>query len=167
MKHLYAFVFAAALVALCVATGSAQQQDQKKPDPNATFTKMEVIFHTTDNDKDHDTRVEFYVIEYDGAPVRAYLDMGGNNSPHVPNQGFPDNTTSPTYSVPTFGPGFQLKDMGRMQIGIKQTPKGSDEWHYWIEAHLHFSDGTTVDYKSGVVKINGAHQTLFKLPAQP
>jgi hypothetical protein len=66
------------------------------PPESPKFTKMEVVFHTTTDDKDPDTRVEIFIMPQDGQPPFAYLDIGGGNPPHVPNAGFPDNSVSQT-----------------------------------------------------------------------
>ncbi len=95
--------------------------------------------------------MELFVIQYDGAPALAYLDIGGGNQPHVPNTGFPNNSTSQPYVVPPFGPGFQLKDLHGLKLNIKMTPDGDDNWEYWAEATFHFDDGTTAYFRTPVV----------------
>jgi len=137
-----AFVFGAGV--LCVPTRANAQI----PKADAKFTEMNVTFHTTTDDKDHDTRVEVFIVQVNGSPALAYLDIGGGNKPHVPNSGFPNNSTSMAYLVPTFGPGFRFQDLKnlKLQLLVKMTPSGgggNDNWKFWADAKLHFADGTT------------------------
>jgi hypothetical protein len=61
---------------------------------NPKFTQMEIVFRTVNDDKDSDTRLEIFIVPKIGQPAVAYLDIGGGNQPHVPNEHFPDNSTS-------------------------------------------------------------------------
>lgn len=129
--------------------------------PNPKFTNMTITFHTTNEDKDHDTRVEIFIVKANGQPALAYLDIGGGNQPHVPNVGFPNNSTSQAYVVPTFGPGFTLQDRPNLAILIKITPNGHDTWRFGYDAVLHFADGSTssISTAPGSITLHQAPQS--------
>jgi hypothetical protein len=139
-------LLAIAAFLLCQQAISQPRPSPPSPTPpqsaNPKFTKMDIVFHTTNEDKDHDTRLEIFIVRAIGKPALAYLDIGGGNQPHVPNEGFPDNSTSHPFVVPMCPPGFTLNDLPNEEILLKITANGHDTWRFGYDAVLHFDDGT-------------------------
>jgi len=144
---------------------------------NPTFTKMRIVFHTTDEDKARDTRLEIAIIPVfaQRKSAVAYLDIGGTNLPNVPNKGFPADSTSDTYVVPASEP-IALKDLlANYEIFLKITPNGHEMWSFGYDAVLRFRDGTTAkismapgsimlsniqeNFRYSVTKLSEAHVT--------
>jgi hypothetical protein len=115
---------------------------QAPPTPGAQFTTAEVIFYTTNEDKDPDTEVELFVYRNNGEQAKAYLDIGGGINPHVPNSGFPDNKPSPIYHLPPAAGGFTYGELPQMHFKVHPHPHNNDVWKFRLEVMMHFSDGT-------------------------
>ncbi|MGA8540409.1 MAG: hypothetical protein WB566_12975 [Terriglobales bacterium] len=127
------------------------------PDPVAKFTTAEVIFYTTGEDKDGDTEVELFVYGTAGDPPKAYLDIGGGKNPHVPNAGFPKNSTSGVYHLPPVNNGFSYGDLAKMHFKVHPAPRGKDVWNFRIEVMMHFSDGTRAWMKRAEASVGTVH----------
>jgi hypothetical protein len=113
------------------------------PTADPRFTKMNILFRTTDQNKDPNSELEIFILRPHDEAAVAYLDIGGNSQPHVPNMEFQANLPTPTFEVPTFGDGFTLKDLRTDVVFLKMTPVGTDRWTFGFDAVLHFDDQTT------------------------
>ena len=102
------------------------------PPAPPTFKNMVITFNTSGDDKDPDTRLEIFIIKYDGDPGQAYLDIQGS--------GFGDPSTR-QFTVPA-RTAFPLSELAQEEISLKIAPNGHDTWKFGFSAVLNFSDGT-------------------------
>jgi hypothetical protein len=124
--------------------------------PSAKFTGMDMSITTLDRSKDADTPLEIFIVQQDGAPALAYLDIQG--------QGFSSDTTVGEH-VPPAGPGFTFVDFKQEQILMKIAPNGNNTWTFRFDATLHFEDGIAVLFSAEncVLDESGRRQRLFPL----
>jgi hypothetical protein len=144
---------------MLVLIGFIPSRAEQQPKPSAHFTRMEVAFHTDGEDKDSDTRLEVFIVEFDGAQPVAYLDVGSNT-------GFANDSTSPLYTVPSFGAGFTFGQLKREKLSFKINPNHHDTWRFGFDAKLYFDDGTTVLFHqdpSAQVLSQDVRQDFFNL----
>ena len=116
----------------------------KPPPPRApVLTSAAVHFHTTDDDKDHDTNV-WVGIKCAGSTVASVSGTFGH---------FPDNSDSGWKSLNVTEAIKKADLFGQCQAVLVEAPKGHDEWHFNWSIQAGFSDGTSKqwDFSGGNV----------------
>jgi hypothetical protein len=107
--------------------------------PPPVLSGAKVYFHTTDNDKDHDTHVSVYVI------------CGGNT---IASTGgtwgkFNDNSDAGPFGLTVTEALRKDQIIGSCSARLVEAPKGHDEWHFNWALILTFSNGTEKRYDWG------------------
>ncbi len=118
-----------------------------KPAAPVVVSKVEVKFHTNDDDKDRDTKLTTDFMCHDSVfassnikpPVRIY---GGFNSY---SDSFSDNQDTPWIEVGV-GTTVAKAEIHGCKTKIRIDPKGHDTWkfNYWVR--LWYSDGSHDEY---------------------
>jgi len=99
-----------------------------------TLENAWVVFHTTDDDKDGDTRIDLTV--YDERN-RECAKLGGEFD-H-----FDDHSINGPYELEIKN-ASEKEQMTRGRWWLHIDPEGDDEWHFGLELLLLFSDGSTL-----------------------
>lgn len=109
-----------------------------QPPPHLTGAR--VFFHTTDDNKDHDTNVVVNVVCDSGSVASVSNTFGGEFNDHTDHGPFGMNVLAPQ-------PVNRINGVCRAEL-IEQ-PNGNDEWHFnwWVE--LTFSNGQTIRSATG------------------
>jgi hypothetical protein len=99
-----------------------------------------VFFHTTDDNKDHDTNVVVNVICDSGNVASVSSRFGGE---------FRDNTDNGPFDMTVLAPQPINRVSGVCRAELNEQPNGNDEWHFvwWVE--LRFSSGQTIRSATG------------------
>jgi hypothetical protein len=99
-----------------------------------------IFFHTTDDNKDHDTNVVVNVVCDSGTVASASSMFGGEFRDHTDNGPFGMNVLAPQ-------PMNRINGICRAEL--VEQPNGNDEWHFnwWVE--LTFSSGQTIRSATG------------------
>ena len=111
-----------------------------------SFERLEIQFQTGNEDKDADTKLLLFVSRengWEGSLARLAIgDIGTDFQPLVPNQGFPNQSLSPVYTLqPRLG-GFTQSDLPGLDLVVQYWPNGSDTWDFKWYTTLYFSDGS-------------------------
>lgn len=100
---------------------------------NPILVNARVVFHTNDNDKDHDTHVSVIVRDSNGVIAARVSNDFGHFDDHSDNGPFALIVTNPS-----------TKDsLERGTVTIRIDPNGHDEWHFNFTVTVYFSDGTS------------------------
>jgi hypothetical protein len=116
------------------------------------LVKASVRFHTTDNDKDHDSHVTVYVKEKDGTiAARADSDYGQ----------FPDNSDNGPFALQVLDPATR-DDFAGGQAVVRIDPKGNDTWQFTMYVELDFANGRIKNFQSENLSLSedGRQQTF-------
>lgn len=107
------------------------------PTPKVVLTYARVQFRTTDDNKDHDTKVHVYLVCSGVTYAETHIER---------DEEFKDNTTSSWFPF-TIGQTL-VKDtvIPTCTARLVEQPKGSDEWHFTWRMELGFSDDTTMEF---------------------
>lgn len=94
-----------------------------------------VFFHTTDDNKDHDTNVVVNVVCDSGNVASVSSRFGGE---------FRDHTDNGPFEMTVLGAQPINRVSGLCRAELIEQPNGKDEWHFnwWVE--LRFSSGQTI-----------------------
>lgn len=114
---------------------SSKRITVKPPPPVLTGARVE--FHTTDDNKDHDTTASVFV------------KCGGNLIASVAGQWgeFGDNTSSGWKELSIIERPRKAAIIGVCTAQAREDPHGDDEWHFNWTLELRFSDGSTKQYR--------------------
>lgn len=104
--------------------------------PPPVLTAARVHFHTTDDNKDHDTHVTVNV-SFGASTVASVGNTWGE---------FKDNTDSGWKDLTIHEKPRKDALIGGGRVQLIEAPKGHDEWHFNWTLVLTFSDGTTKQY---------------------
>jgi hypothetical protein len=114
--------------------GPAHAKTMRTAAEEPTLTAVEVLFHTNDDNKDHDTSLFTSVRDNRGVEI-ATLDE------HFGDDTFDDNEDDGPYGMRLTNPAtWSSTNRGRLVIRIE--PNGHDTWKFNVEATLFFSDGS-------------------------
>lgn len=111
-------------------TSSAKRVSVRPPPP--TFSGAQVWFHTTNNDKDRDTRVTV-AIKCAGNTIASWSGVEGR---------WPDNSDRGPYALQVVEQPRKSAVLGVCQVVLVESPNGHDEWHFHWALELSFSDGS-------------------------
>ncbi len=122
----------AAALAVITAIGMAVPSDAA-PEQEPVLTKVSILFHTNDDNKDHDTEVY----------TRAYDNAGHQVAVLIPNFGgdtWDDHEDEGPYDLRIdYAAGWFAMKSGEMIIWIE--PDGNDTWKFNATATFFFSNG--------------------------
>jgi len=107
--------------------------------PPPVLVGARVHFHTTDDNKDHDTNVTV-AINYGGHTIAAVSGTWGE---------FPDNSDSGWKEMIVIERPRKDAVIGASSVRLVEAPVGHDEWHFNWSLELTFSDGSTKRYDFG------------------
>jgi hypothetical protein len=108
--------------------------------PKPVLSSVRVQWHTTDDNKDHDTT------------VTVNLNCGGGTIASVSGQWgeFGDNSDSGWKNFNIIEARKKEQILGACQVQLIEAPVGHDEWHANMTVVVTFSDGSTKQYGWGV-----------------
>lgn len=108
--------------------------------PPPVLTGARVFFHTTDDNKDHDTNVVVNVICDAGTVASVSSNFGGE---------FRDHRDNGPFGMTFLAPQPVNRVHGVCRAELTEQPNGHDEWHFnwWVE--LIFSNGQTIRSATG------------------
>lgn len=108
--------------------------------PPPVLTSARVFFHTTNDNKDHDTNVVVNVNCDSGTVASVSSNFGGE---------FRDNTDNGPFGMTVVAPQPINRVNGVCRAELTEQPNGHDEWHFnwWVE--LTFSNGQTIRSATG------------------
>ena len=117
---------------------------------DAALTSASITFHTNDEDKDPDTRVEVSVELVHNIVVASMSDALGH---------FDDKSDNGPYDLLLAAPATR-GELKTGHVSIKIVPNGHDTWHFNFLLDLLFSDDTHL-----IARANGLEltETLQKL----
>jgi hypothetical protein len=119
------------------------------------FTNMTIDFHTLNDDRDDDTRVEVWINKV-GEHAAAYVDL--------PREHFDDGSHH-IFDVPPKGDSFHRSDIPGSWIQIRIRPNGNDTWKFEFVATLRFDDGSTFEKKVSATALSqDVRQGNYPLP---
>ncbi|HEY9402000.1 MAG TPA: hypothetical protein VIQ24_04865 [Pyrinomonadaceae bacterium] len=121
--------------------------------PQPHLTGARVAFHTTDDNKDHDTNVVINVICDSGTVASVSSNFGGE---------FKDHRHYGPFGMTVLAPQPVNRVNGVCRAELTEQPNGHDEWHFnwWVE--LTFSSGVTIRSatRAGNVDHDRPHATV-------
>ncbi|MCW8129195.1 MAG: hypothetical protein KIS92_02315 [Planctomycetota bacterium] len=118
------------LILAIVCTGRIRAED-------ATLTEVKVVFHTTDDDKDHDTTLSMW-IKIDTKTL-AYSEGFANNTR------FPDKTDSSPFPLGEVDKKISKQEVAKgVKARLKMTTNGDDNWWFKFTVTFKFSDDSTI-----------------------
>lgn len=107
------------------------------PTPKVVLTNAMVQFGTTNDNKDHDTKVHVYLICSGVTYAEAHI---------VQDVEFKDNTTSPWFDFTIDQTLVKDDVIPHCSAKLVEQPNGHDEWHFTWKLQLGFSDGTSTTF---------------------
>lgn len=114
-------------------TGTAEARAVSASSEEVTLTAVEVIYHTNNDDKDHNTKVFTRVRDNRGIEV-ATLDE------HFGDDTWDDDEDDGPYGLRLTAPATWASMKGG-QLVVRIEPDGRDTWKFNAQATLFFSDG--------------------------
>lgn len=104
-----------------------------------------VFFHTTNDNKDHDTNVVVNVICDSGTVASVSSNFGGE---------FPDGQPRGPFGMTVLAPQPANRINGVCRAELIEQPNGNDEWHFnwWVE--LTFSSGPPIRSQTGAGNVD-------------
>jgi len=104
---------------------------------DATLTEVKVVFHTTDDDKDHDTTLSMWA-KIDTKTL-AYSEGFANKTR------FPDPSDSSPFPLGEVDKKITKQDVARgVKVRLKMTTDGDDNWWFKFTVTFKFSDDSTI-----------------------
>ncbi len=146
-------------LAMLALAAQAPLSAQSIKSSSTSFSRMEIVFHTTGDGKNSNTKLDISIVQFSGAPTVAHFDVGGSTI-------FDKDADSMMFTVPSSNKGFDLSQLATEQLLLKIDPPGNDSWTFGLDAKLHFEDGTTalLNVKPSGIKLDQNHkQILLKL----
>jgi len=118
-----------------------------QPPPHLTGAR--VFFHTTNDNKDHDTNVVVNVVCDAGSVASVSSNFGGE---------FGDDTDNGPFGMTVVAPQPINRVKGVCRAELTEQPNGHDEWHFnwWVE--LTFSSGETIRSATGAGNVDHDRQ---------
>ncbi|MGI8330443.1 hypothetical protein ACRYCC_10810 [Actinomadura scrupuli] len=114
-------------------TGMTEAQAANVSSEDVTLTAVDVIYHTNNDDKDHNTKVFTTVRDNRGIEV-ATLDE------HFGSDTWDDDEDDGPYGLRLTSPATWASMKGG-QLVVRIEPDGRDTWKFNAQATLFFSDG--------------------------
>ncbi|MDN3358817.1 hypothetical protein [Actinomadura sp. DC4] len=128
-------LWSAAIVALASSgLGPARAETTRTAADDPALTSVEVLYHTNDDNKDHDTKLLTSVRDNRGVEI-ATLDE------HFGDDTFDDNEDDGPYGLRLTNPAT-LASTGHGRLVVRIEPNGNDTWKFNVFATLFFSDGS-------------------------
>jgi hypothetical protein len=146
-RYLTALVFAASMSIVLGHTGLVHAQQP------TIIEKIEITFHTTNDDKDNDTKLQVYVVQGHDPKGNGKEIAGDDNIAYGTT--FPDWKDNGPFLLPIKAEKATKEDLKNFTLKIRIIPNGRDTWRFHYTLRLYWSDGTNAVIQDGVSTRNG------------
>jgi hypothetical protein len=136
------------LFAVLLLTTSVSLRAHTTPTGPPTLDTAYIVFHTKDDDKDHDS--------YETVTVTVGQYKVGNLSNAGAGTRWKDQSDTPPLYLDNIDKGIEPSDCGKVHVDINHSTNGNDNWKFTYTVVLTFTDGKTFTYE------HGAKETLTK-----
>lgn len=139
-------VFRAAIALIAIAIGFANASVAYAQE----IEKVEITFHTTDDDKDNNTKLQVWLLK--GHDKEGDEIAGDDNL--ASGTVFKDWADNGPYILP-IKTKFKREDLSNVTLRVKIIPKGNDCWRFHYTLRVFWKGGGNTLIEDGVSKKNG------------
>jgi hypothetical protein len=111
------------------------QEPKPTPTPQEILlTHIAVLFHTTDDEKESDTKLTISLHDHDDKEIARKV---------IDKEFFPARTPTKLFPL-DFLPSksFRKEDFSRSKLHLEISPKTTDKWEFYFDVQFSFSDKT-------------------------
>ncbi len=141
-------LFPVACVVIGIA-GAANVSVARAEEP--VVDRVEVTFHTTNDDKDDDTKLQVWLLK--GHDPKAGEEIAGDDNV-APGKCFHDWKDNGPFVLPVKN-AYKRDELKNLTVKVKIIPHGNDTWRFHFTLRVFYKDGTDTLVEDGAGGENG------------